>query len=170
MVEGGWYRTGDLGYIDDNGFLIVYDRLKDIIKYNGFVRLPTTEPTQLLTFIFSVSAGRFQVSPLELEEILVQNPLVDEAAVCGVWSEADATELVCAYIVLRDTPEARADRGIVTEALSKLVADRVAHYKQLKGGIVFVDELPKNPTGKVLRRVLRSEAEKQRNATVLAKL
>lgn len=37
MLEGGWYRTGDLGYIDDNGFLVVYDRLKDIIKYNGFV-------------------------------------------------------------------------------------------------------------------------------------
>ncbi|MDB5910504.1 MAG: 4-coumarate--CoA ligase [Massilia sp.] len=37
MLEGGWYRTGDLGYTDDNGFLVVYDRLKDIIKYNGFV-------------------------------------------------------------------------------------------------------------------------------------
>lgn len=44
MLDGGWYRTGDLGYIDDNGFLVVYDRLKDIIKYNGLVSLPNSCP------------------------------------------------------------------------------------------------------------------------------
>ncbi|KAH8892298.1 acetyl-CoA synthetase-like protein [Thozetella sp. PMI_491] len=144
IMDGGWYRTGDIGYIDENGFLVVFDRLKDIIKYNGF-----------------------QVSPLELEEILVQHTLVDEAAVCGVWNETGTTELARAYIVLKNPSN---DRWKAASEISQYVSDRVAHYKQLRGGIVFVDSLPKNPTGKVLRRVLRAEASKPDSVPVLAKL
>jgi hypothetical protein len=68
MLEGGWYRTGDLGYIDENGFLVVYDRLKDIIKYNGFVFLllslfaPTLDPHVLTC----------TVSPEKLSSITVR--------------------------------------------------------------------------------------------------
>lgn len=100
----------------------------------------------------------------------MQHPLVDEAAICGVWSEAGATELVRAYVVLESTHKNLTEHGAVAETLSRFVADRVAHYKQLKGGVVFVDELPKNPTGKVLRRVLREQAEKEPKSVVLAKL
>jgi len=148
MVDGDWYRTGDLGYIDENGFLVVYDRIKDIIKYNGF-----------------------QVSPTELEEILVKHDMVDEAAVCGVWSEKHSTELTRAYIVLKEaTVKSMEDRPEAAQSISNHVSSQVAHYKQLKGGIVFVDALPKNTTGKVLRRMLRTERDKYERGPVLSKL
>ncbi|TVY54798.1 4-coumarate--CoA ligase 2 [Lachnellula cervina] len=149
MLEGNWYRTGDLGYIDNNGFLVIFDRLKDIIKYNGF-----------------------QVSPTELEEILVKHDVVDEAAVCGVWSEKDSTELSRAYVVLKGGSASHPpDIQVVhAQSISKFVSGQVSSYKQLKGGVVFVDSLPKNPTGKVLRRVLRLEQEKFEKGGLLAKL
>jgi acyl-coenzyme A synthetase/AMP-(fatty) acid ligase len=78
-----------------------------------------------------------------------------------VWSDEGATELARAYIVLKSRVLGSEERAKAAETLSAFVADRVAHYKQLKGGIVFVDELPKNPTGKVLRRALREQAKKE---------
>ncbi|KAF2494596.1 acetyl-CoA synthetase-like protein [Lophium mytilinum] len=147
MIDGDWLRTGDLGYIDKKGFLVLYDRLKDIIKYKGF-----------------------QVSPLELEDIAHRHPLVDEVAVCGVWSEAEATELPRAYVVLKqgvETSPTQLSRH--AESISAFVSGKVSTYKQLRG-IVFVDGLPKNPTGKVLRRVLRAEREKYETGPIRAKL
>ena len=96
------------------------------------------------------------MSPLELEEILVRHPLVKEAAVHSVWSERNATDLLRAYIV-SEMPLAKAGRG--TEEVARYIAEFMAHqvagYKQLKGGIIFVDSLPKSPTGKLLRRLLK---------------
>ncbi|KAJ5688450.1 hypothetical protein N7536_011069 [Penicillium majusculum] len=133
MLDGGWYKTGDIGYLDAQGFLFVSGRIKDIIKSNGF-----------------------QVSPLELEEILVRHPLVKEAAVHGVWSERNATDLLRAYIV-SEKPLAKAGRDTeeAARSVAEFVASQVAGYKQLKGGVVFVDSLPKSPTGKLLRRLLK---------------
>ncbi|CAI7654814.1 unnamed protein product [Penicillium crustosum] len=133
MLDGGWYKTGDIGYLDEQGFLFVSGRIKDIIKSNGF-----------------------QVSPLELEEILVHHTLVKEAAVHGVWSERDATDLLRAYIV-SEKPLAKTGRDMeeAARSVTEFVASQVAGYKQLKGGVIFVDSLPKSPTGKLLRRLLK---------------
>ncbi|KAJ5816507.1 hypothetical protein N7447_008740 [Penicillium robsamsonii] len=133
MLDGGWYKTGDIGYLDAQGFLFVNGRIKDIIKSNGF-----------------------QVSPLELEEILVHHPLVKEAAVHGIWSESNATDLLRAYIV-SEQPLAKAGRDTeeAARSVAGFVANQVAGYKQLKGGVIFVDSLPKSPTGKLLRRLLK---------------
>ncbi|KAG4291457.1 AMP-binding enzyme [Fusarium proliferatum] len=129
MLEGGWYKTGDLGYIDCSGYLIVKGRLKDTIKYNGF-----------------------QVSPVELEEILVHHPAVEEVAVCGIWSEEASSDLVRAYVVPKRGVEAGPSAA---KSIAQFLNSQVSGYKQLRGGVVFVDELPKSPTGKVLKRMLK---------------
>jgi 4-coumarate--CoA ligase len=93
------------------------------------------------------------VSPIELEELLLRHPAVDEVAVCGVWSDEAATDLVRAYVA----PKEGFERNVETAmSISKFLADQVSGYKQLRGGVVFIDELPKSPTGKVLRRLLKN--------------
>ncbi|KAJ5502771.1 hypothetical protein N7463_005645 [Penicillium fimorum] len=134
MLEPGWYRTGDIGYLDSEGFLIIVDRIKDVIKYKGF-----------------------QVSPTELEEIIGQHPNVADAAVTSVWDDTEATEIPQAFVV----PKVKvfsSDREKASQEIQKLVASKVSGYKKLRGGVIFVDQLPRNPTGKLLRRELRSLA------------
>lgn len=103
---------------------------------------------------------------------MVKHDVVDEAAVCGVWSEKDSTELSRAYVVLKGGRASHsADNQVVhAQSILKFVSNQVSSYKQLKGGVIFVDSLPKNPTGKVLRRVLRLEQERYEKGVLLAKL
>jgi long-chain acyl-CoA synthetase len=125
LTPDGWLRTGDGGYIDEDGYLFLTDRIKDMIVTGG-------------ENVFSV----------EVEEALSQHPAVAEVAVIGVpderWGEA-----VKALVVVRP--------GAVTSA-DELVAfgrERLAGYK-LPRLIDFVDELPRNPSGKVLKHELRA--------------
>ncbi|OQD87458.1 hypothetical protein PENSOL_c077G02615 [Penicillium solitum] len=139
MLEPGWYRTGDIGYLDSDGYLIIIDRIKDVIKYKGF-----------------------QVSPTELEEIIGQHGNVADAAVTSVWDDNEATEIPQAFVV----PKVKvfsSDRKILSEEIQRMVASKVAGYKKLRGGIFFVDQLPRNPTGKLLRRELRNLARVKAN-------
>jgi acyl-CoA synthetase (AMP-forming)/AMP-acid ligase II len=124
ITEDGWFRTGDLGRVDDDGFVYIEDRLKDMI----------------------VSGGENIYSP-EIERVLAEHPAVLEVAVIGVpdekWGEA-----VLAVVSL--TPE-----SIMTEAeLIEFSRDRLASYKCPKA-VQIVDLLPRNPTGKILKRELR---------------
>jgi long-chain acyl-CoA synthetase len=120
----GWLRTGDGGYLDEEGYLFLTDRIKDMI----------------------VSGGE-NVYPIEVEEALAQHPDVVEAAVIGVpderWGEA-----VKALVVVR--------RGssLEPEELIAFARERLAGYK-LPRSIGFVEELPRTPSGKVLKRELR---------------
>jgi fatty-acyl-CoA synthase len=121
----GWFRSGDAGYFDEEGYLYIYDRVKDMI----------------------VSGGE-NVYPAEVENALFSHPAVADAAVIGVpderWGEA-----VKGVVVLK--PGASAD----AETLIAHCRERIAGYKTPKS-IDFIDALPRNPSGKVLRRELRA--------------
>ncbi len=118
----GWYRTGDVGYLDTDGWLRITDRAKEMIKVRGF-----------------------QVAPAEIEAVLHGHPRVDDCAVFGVEDAADGEAVVAAV----------ATHGSVEpDELIDLVAQRLASYKRLSR-VVIVPEIPRLPSGKVLRRVLK---------------
>ncbi|KAJ6002954.1 hypothetical protein N7451_005501 [Penicillium sp. IBT 35674x] len=146
ILEGGWLRTGDLGYLDSKGYLYIYGRLKELIKYKGF-----------------------QVAPSELENIIIQHPLVEEAAVIGIWSASQDTELPRAYVVLREDNRGRSNAAVLQE-ISNFVSDKVSNYKRLRGGVVAIDALPRNTTGKVLKKVLKDRAESDKDKYLRPKL
>lgn len=123
--DGGWLRTGDLAYYDDDGSFFITDRLKELIKVKGF-----------------------QVPPAELEELLRSHPDVSDAAVIGV-DNVDHGEVPRAFIVKK------AGANLTEKQVKAFVAGKVAVYKQLRGGVQFMDVIPKNPSGKILRRELK---------------
>jgi long-chain acyl-CoA synthetase len=128
LAPDGWLRTGDGGYVDDEGYLFLTDRVKDMI----------------------VSGGE-NVYPIEVEEALAQHPDVADVAVIGV-PDAHWGEAVKAVVVLRSgTRPAPAD-------LLAFARERLAGYK-LPRSIDFVEELPRTPTGKVLKRELRKSID-----------
>ncbi|MEV4331080.1 hypothetical protein AB0K02_11135 [Streptomyces sp. NPDC049597] len=124
VVRNGWFHTGDLGYRDEDGYLFVVDRLKDLVIRGGY-----------------------NVYPREIEEVLYAHPAVAEAAVVGRPDERLGEE-VLAYIALK--------RGEIAES-DELVAyckERLAAYKYPRE-VRLLTELPKGPTGKILKRELR---------------
>ncbi|XP_019869295.2 uncharacterized protein LOC109597950 [Aethina tumida] len=127
VFHEGWFKTGDLMYYDENKLFYVTDRLKELIKVKGF-----------------------QVAPAELEELLRNFPNVSDAAVIGI-PDMISGELPRAYVV----PKANAK--INTDELYNYVAEKVAPYKKLKGGIEVRDSIPKNASGKIMRRQLKLE-------------
>jgi 4-coumarate--CoA ligase len=131
--DEGWYHTGDIGRADEQGNIYITDRLKELIKYNGF-----------------------QVAPAQLEDLLLGHPAVADVAVIGVYSSARATELPRAYIVA--AAGYKGDSKL-EEELHKWFNERVSPHKKLRGGIRFVDAVPKSNAGKILRRVLVDQAK-----------
>ncbi|EDV47064.1 probable 4-coumarate--CoA ligase 1 [Drosophila erecta] len=127
FYPGNWLRSGDVAFYDEDGLFYITDRMKELIKVKGF-----------------------QVPPAELEAVLRDHPKILEAAVFGIPHELNG-EAPRAIVVLRPGEKASA------EEISAYVAERVAHYKKLEGGVIFVDEVPKNPTGKILRRELKEK-------------
>ena len=118
----GWYRTGDVGYLDADGWLRITDRAKEMIKVRGF-----------------------QVAPAEIEAVLHGHPAVEDCAVFGVPDAANGEAIVAAVKMCGP---------VEADELVALVADRLASYKR-PSRVVFVPEIPRLPSGKVLRRVLK---------------
>jgi acyl-CoA synthetase (AMP-forming)/AMP-acid ligase II len=120
----GWFRSGDVGRWDENGYLYIVDRKKDMILTGGE-----------------------NVYPREVEEVLYEHPAVVEAAVLGApdpkWGEK-----VVAVVCLRSEASG--------EELIAFCKERIASYKKPKH-VVFIDALPKNASGKVLKRELRDQ-------------
>ncbi|MEH0444672.1 MULTISPECIES: 4-coumarate--CoA ligase family protein [unclassified Streptomyces] len=126
--DAGWLHTGDVGRVDEDGWLFVVDRVKELIKYKGF-----------------------QVAPAELEALLLTHPQIADAAVIGVYDD-DGNEVPHAFVVRRPTaPELAAGE------VAMYVAERVAPYKRVRH-VTFVDAVPRAASGKILRRRLRERA------------
>jgi len=125
MSAGGWFRTGDMARVDEDGYYYIVDRKKDLIIRGGY-----------------------NVYPREVEEVLHEHPAVAEVAVIGL-PHPELGEEVGAAVALK--PGASA----TPEELREHVRDRVAAYKYPRR-VWLVDELPKGPTGKILRREVRA--------------
>ncbi|KAH6853724.1 hypothetical protein B0I37DRAFT_319543 [Chaetomium sp. MPI-CAGE-AT-0009] len=135
----GYFKTGDVFRRDKHGNFYCVDRLKELIKYNGY-----------------------PVPPAELEGVLIGHKEVADACVIGIEDQAKATEVPRAYVVLRDGVEASEAKA---QELTDWVATQVAPHKKLRGGIWFVDQIPKSPSGKVLRRVMREQVKREQRAS-----
>ncbi|KAI9484834.1 hypothetical protein BDB00DRAFT_853163 [Zychaea mexicana] len=148
FTEDGWMKTGDVGKFNSKiGEFFITDRLKELIKYKGF-----------------------QVAPAELESLLMGHEQVADCCIVGVYDSSQATELPRAYVVLQATAQP-------TENMAKDIMDYVArnvvNYKRLRGGVRFVDAIPKNASGKILRREVKKwiKAEQEEEAaSIRAKL
>lgn len=132
LTPDGYFKTGDVGYQDSDGNFYITDRVKELIKYKGF-----------------------QVAPAELEGLLASNPIIDDVAVIGVYDSSRATEIPRAYVVLQSgiEPSKQTEADIV-----KWLENKVSNPKRLRGGVRFINAIPKSASGKILRRLLKAEA------------
>ncbi len=128
-IINGWFLTGDIGKVDEDGFIYILDRKKDLIISKGV-----------------------NIYPREIEEICLKFPGVKECAVVGKKDEMHG-EIPIAFI------ETEEDMNIDEKELKKYLKQKLANYKVPKN-IFFVEELPKNATGKVLKRKLRENLDK----------
>lgn len=126
VLRGGWLYTGDLAYMDEDGFFFIKDRKKDMAIVGGF-----------------------NVYPKEVDDVLMANPDIEEAATVGIPSPLRG-ETLKAYVVPRP------GSGISAPMVKAWCRKRLAGYK-VPRSVEFRDFLPKNAVGKVLRRVLRDE-------------
>lgn len=123
LSSDGWLRTGDICYIDDDGFIFIVDRLKELIKYKGY-----------------------QVAPAELEALLLTHPEIADAAVVP-FPDKEAGQFPMAYIV-------KGPGSTISEAaVMDFIAKQVAPYKRVRR-VAFINSIPKNPSGKILRKDL----------------
>lgn len=125
MLIDGWIRTGDIAHYDEDGFFFITDRLKELIKVKGF-----------------------QVAPAELEELLRSHPQITDAAVVGV-SHTKNGEAPRAFVIKR--PES----DITEQDVQNFVSQKMVDYKHLEGGVQFLDAIPKNASGKIMRREIK---------------
>ncbi|KAI9024665.1 hypothetical protein DFJ74DRAFT_665759 [Hyaloraphidium curvatum] len=133
----GYIHTGDVVTVDEDGYFTIRDRIKELIKVKGL-----------------------QVAPAELEALLLTHPLVADSAVIPVPDER-AGELPKAFCVLKTPAKDATERAKVAADIAKFIEGKVARHKWLAGGIDFVDVIPKSPSGKILRRLLR-DAEREK--------
>jgi 4-coumarate--CoA ligase len=133
FTDDGFLRTGDIGYIDEDGFLFVVDRVKELIKYKGH-----------------------QVAPAELEDVLNNNPHIKDAC-CVRGADSMGEEIPKAFVVLKDPTNAS---GVTEKDVMEFVAERVAPFKKVRQ-VEFVAEIPKSASGKILRRLLQAREDQQ---------
>ncbi|KAI9989049.1 hypothetical protein PInf_022775 [Phytophthora infestans] len=136
FTEDGFLRTGDIGYIDNDGFVFVIDRAKELIKYKGH-----------------------QVAPGELEDVLNHHPAIADCC-CVRGQNAQGEEIPKAFVVLQnpDSPSRPTPQDIMD-----YVAEHVAPFKKVRE-VQFIDVIPKNASGKMLRRQLQERENHLHNA------
>jgi long-chain acyl-CoA synthetase len=126
-MRGGWFHSGDMARVDEDGYFYIVDRKKDLIIRGGY-----------------------NVYPREVEEVLYEHPKIREAAVVGVPHDEWGEEIGAA-VVLHEGEE------LSPEEVSAYVKDRIAAYKYPRV-VWFLDDLPKGPTGKILKREIETPA------------
>lgn len=127
VIKNGWFHTGDIGQMDEDGFFYIVDRLKDMINVSGF-----------------------KVYPTEVENVIYQHSSIAEVAVYGV-PDAFKGEIVQASIVMKP------GQTLTETQIIDFCSERMAAYK-IPRNINFVDAIPKNQTGKILKRILRKQS------------
>jgi len=130
-LRDGWLYTGDIGWRDEEGYVTITDRKKELIKYKGF-----------------------SVAPAQLEALLLEHPAVADVAVIARPDE-EADEVPKAFVVLRTGYEQQSAEELMAWANGKL-----ATYKNVRE-IEFIDSIPRNPSGKILRRVLKDQERRK---------
>lgn len=134
MDKDGYFHTGDVGYIDEDGYIFIVDRIKDMVIVNGF-----------------------KAFPRHVEEAIMKHPSVAEVIVMGV-PDAEKGEAVKAFIVLKP------DHKVSADELNSFLKDKLAHYEQPKArNIEFRSELPKTMIGKPDRKALKAEEKAKRD-------
>ena len=125
-ATGRWLRTGDICAVDDEGYVTVHDRAKEMIKYKGY-----------------------QIAPAELEALIMEHPDVSDAAVIPKDTGTADGEIPKAFVVVREGAH------LTFETLAEFVSGKVAPYKKVRE-IEFIDAIPKTASGKILRRELKA--------------
>lgn len=126
LTKDGWLRTGDLGYLDEDGYLYLAGRADDLIIRGGE-----------------------NISPEEVEEVLNSHPKIEESVVIGI-PDPEFGEQPVSYVVLKEGETAS------TEEIIEFCRERLAPFKRPRN-VMFIDSLPRNPLGKILRKKLREE-------------
>jgi long-chain acyl-CoA synthetase len=130
-LRGGWLYTGDIGWRDEEGYVTITDRKKEMIKYKGF-----------------------SVAPAQIEALLLEHPAVADVAVIAKPDE-DAGEVPKAFVVLKAGYENQS-----VDELMEWVNGKLATFKSVRE-VEFIDAIPRNPSGKILRRVLKEQERKK---------
>ncbi|KAM9959959.1 hypothetical protein ACTFIW_007191 [Dictyostelium discoideum] len=123
--KDGFFKTGDIGYVDEDGYYFIVDRSKELIKCKGF-----------------------QVPPAELEALLLSHPKVADACVVGL-SKGDMGEVPRGFVVIKH------NESLTEKELLDWAHPKIANYKHFRGGIFFIPAIPKSATGKLLRKNLK---------------
>ncbi|KAE9551854.1 hypothetical protein FO519_004928 [Halicephalobus sp. NKZ332] len=131
--ENGYFKTGDVGYLSNEGLLFIKDRIKELIKVKAF-----------------------QVPPAELEAVLITHPLVADSAVIGIPDEVSG-EVPKAFVV-------RSSKKLTEDEVVNFIAEKLSYYKHLKGGVEFVQEIPRTASGKIMRRYFRDREATRRKS------
>lgn len=139
-----YFKTGDVGYQDAEHNFYITDRVKELIKYKGF-----------------------QVAPAELEGKLMDHSQINDVCVISVQDEEQQTEIPRAYVVPADKNKAGEEQA---KEIVEWLNGKVANHKRLRGGVRFIDEIPKSASGKILRRVLKDQVKQEEGGSGKSKL
>ena len=141
--QDGFLHTGDVGYFDENGLIYIVDRIKEMIKVKGQ-----------------------QVAPAELEDLLLGHPAVEDACVVAVRDDRAGERPKGFVVIKKGVQDVQLDREAVYEigrGLLRYVKEKKIRYKWIRE-VEFVDQIPKSPTGKLLRRILKERERKRMEA------